>query len=113
MSRYGRLLARRGDVGRGANAQVVAQRYVVIAAGAMVVVDGHAEVVGLARLEVDIALAAREFAGELDRPGVAVELALRRHQGLAAFHDALAGDIAVVALVFTAAPLVQIVEHAV
>src|SRR5690606_19530798 len=55
------------------------------------------------------AFAAGELAGEDHGPGIPLELALGTYQRLATFHLAVLGDIAVEALVFTTAPLVQVV----
>src|SRR5690606_36869578 len=107
------LLACGGDVRRRVDTQVIAERHVMEASDAAVVVDGHAEVVRLAGFERDVAFAAGELADELHRPGVAVARAGGADQLLAAFHHAFAGDMAIVALVLAAAPLIQVVVDAI
>src|SRR5690606_25581058 len=84
-----------GDVGLRVDAERVAQRDVVEAARGPVVVDREAEVVGLARGERDVALAAGELAREHDGPGVAVLLAVGGDERGAALHHARLGDVAV------------------
>ena len=108
----GPLLPGRGDVRLGVDAQRVAERNVVETACGVVVVYGEAEVVGLAGSQGDVALAAAgQLAREDDDPLVALLLALGLDQTLAAFHDPLVGDVAVV-LGALAGPLHQVVELA-
>ncbi|MNZ79167.1 hypothetical protein D3C78_977630 [compost metagenome] len=82
-------------------------------AGGAVVVDGEAEVVGLAGFQGDVSFAANQLPGEHHFPGVAIELAFGTEQSLSSFHDTLVRDIAVERLVLAATPLVEVVEHAV
>src|SRR5690606_37679875 len=92
---------------------LVAERDVVITPGGAVIVDGEAEVVDLAGGQAHVTFTASELAGEYHAPGVAILAAFRADQGGAAFHDPCLGDMPVVGLVLAAAPLVEVVVHAV
>src|SRR3990167_1658867 len=74
----------------------------------VVVMDGKAKVVGLARNHGNVALTTGEFACEGDDPFAVLLLTLGIHQSLAAVHDPFVGNVTVV-LGALGGPLQQVV----
>src|SRR5690554_615646 len=93
------------------NTQAVTQGHMVEAAFGVVIMNRKTKVVGIAWFQRHVTFTTGQLAGEHHSPGAVLQLAFGANQGLTAFHDTLVGNIAVIHLVFTATPLVQVIEH--